>query len=119
MTARKSYVPHVIAAAVGIALWYVTASASGRREAWDASSYWTFAYPIAMLASAWMGYRYPQASWRWPLTLFEAQFFAQCVRNGELGNLWPLGMLLFAVIAVPGIVAARLAARFSTAAEEP
>jgi hypothetical protein len=46
--------------------------------------------------------------------LFEAQFMAMWVRNGELGNLWPLGMALFAVIAVPGLFAANLTARLNT-----
>lgn len=34
-----------------------------------------------------------------------------CVGNGELGHLWPLGMAFFAVIALPAVFAARLAAR--------
>lgn len=35
-----------------------------------------------------------------------------CLRNGELGGLWPLGMIMFAVIALPGVLAAHIAARF-------
>jgi len=31
------------------------------------------------------------------------------IRSGELGGLWPLGMLLFAVLALPGLVAAKVA----------
>lgn len=50
--------------------------------------------------------------------LFEAQFVAMALRNGEVGGLWPLGMLLFAAMALPGIAAARLAARFGSAAAE-
>lgn len=62
-----------------------------------------------------LGYSFPERPWRWPLVLFAAQFVAMCLLNGELGNLWPLGMALFAVLALPGIVAAKVAARFSAA----
>jgi hypothetical protein len=41
-----------------------------------------------------------------------------CVRTGELGNLWPLGMLLFAVVALPGALAAQVSARFSQGSTE-
>ena len=66
----------------------------------------------AIAACALLGYRFPDRPWRWALVLFEAQFVAMCARNGELGNLWPLGMLLLAVVALPGIAAAQIGARF-------
>ncbi len=34
------------------------------------------------------------------------------LRNGELGNLFPLGKLLFALMALPGMLLAFLGARF-------
>jgi len=103
---------------LGFALWFVSSLLTSKREPWDASSYWVLVYPLAIAACALLGYRYPERPWRWPLVLFEAQFIAMCVRNGELGNLWLLGMLLFAVIALPGIVAATVAARFSSASTQ-
>jgi hypothetical protein len=115
MANRHTVSAFTIAAVVGFTLWFGTSLLTGRREAWDASAYWVFAYPLAVLVCALLGYGYPDRPWRWALVLFEAQFIAMCVRNGELGNLWPLGLVLFAVISVPGVVAARVAARFSTA----
>jgi len=113
MPSRATLSPFLLAAALGALLWYAAAIVSGKREAWDAAAYWAVAYPAALLICAYLGYSYPVRSWRWPLVLFEAQFIAMCIRNGELGNLWPLGMALFAVVALPGILAARLGARFS------
>lgn len=104
--------PVVIAAAAGMFLWLATAFLTGRREAWDAPAYWGVAYPAALLVSAWLGRAYPERPWRWVLVLFESQFVAMCLRNGELGSLWPLGMVMFAVIALPGVLAAHIAARF-------
>ena len=101
-----------IAAVAGAAIWYATAILTARREPWDATAYWVVAYPIAIAVCAVLGYRYPDRPWRWALVLFWSQFLAMGVRNGELGGLWPLGLVMFGVIAVPGIVAARVAARF-------
>ncbi|WP_448192548.1 hypothetical protein [Azospirillum sp. sgz301742] len=92
-----------------MALWFIVSLFTGKREPWDASAYWVFAYPAAILISAFLGYSYPDRPWRWALVLFESQFLAMCLRNGELGNLWPLGMALFAAIALPCVLAAKLA----------
>lgn len=103
-----------IAFVIGVALWLATSLLTGKREAWDASAYWAVAYPVALVACGLLGYRYPERPWRWVLLLFEAQFIAMCFRNGELGSAWPLGIVLFAVIALPGMLAARLGSRYGS-----
>ena len=113
MQARSFARPLLAASSAGIALWLLAAALTSKHEPWDSTAYWVVVYPVALIACAALGYRFPDRPWRWAIVLFEAQFLAMCVRNGELGNLWPLGMLLFAVIAVPGVVAGRLAARLS------
>ena len=105
--------PFVIAAVLGAALWFGISMLTGRREPWDAGAYWALAYPAAIVTAALLGYFYPERPWRWPAVLFASQFLAMCIRNGELGNLWPLGIAMFAILAVPAVIAARLAARFS------
>ena len=105
--------PFIVAAVLGASLWLGTAMLTGRREPWDAGAYWALAYPAAIVSAALLAYFYPERSWRWPAVLFASQFLAMCVHNGELGNLWPLGIAMFAILAVPAVIAARLAARFS------
>ena len=102
----------LIAAVAGMALWFVAGFLTGVREPWDSSAYWLLVYPIAIAGCAFLGYRFPERPWRGPLVLFEAQFLGMCLRNGELGNLWPMGLALFAVISIPGILGAKLAAHF-------
>jgi hypothetical protein len=114
MTATKTSVPACAAAAIGAALWYAASLLTGKREPWDAATYWIIAYPLAIITCAVLGYSYPEHPRRWALILFEAQFLAMCVRNGELGNLWPMGMALFGIIALPGVLAARIASRFNS-----
>lgn len=113
MNAQKNTVPFVLAVLAGVVLWTLAALLTHKREPWDASVYWVVVYPLAIIASAMLAYRYPQRPALWTLVVFEAQFLAMCIRNGEAGNLWPMGMMLFAVIALPAILVAKFAARRS------
>jgi membrane protein YdbS with pleckstrin-like domain len=112
MKNQSDVIPVATAITIGTTLWLVSAVMADKREAWDTPQYWAVAYPVAMAVCAVLGRAYPTRPWRWALWLFESQLVAMCVRNGELGNLFPLGMLLFAVIALPGMLLAILGARF-------
>ncbi len=114
MKAQRAFVPVLFAVVLGATLWLTTAALSGKREAWDSAMYWLLAYPISLLACAYLGYANPERPWRWALVLFEAQLIAMCFRNGELGGLLPLGIVLFAILALPGVLVASLAARRSS-----
>jgi hypothetical protein len=111
MSNRSPALAIAAASVIGATLWFAVSVLTGKREAWDASAYWVVAYPVALMACAFLGYRYPERPWRWALVLFEAQFLAMCVRNGELGSGWPLGIVLFAVIALPGVLSAKLGSK--------
>lgn len=113
MSAQKNTLPLVLAMLAGVVLWALAALLTQKREPWDASAYWVVVYPLAIMASALLAYRYPHRPALWTLAVFEAQFLAMCIRNGEAGNLWPMGMMLFAVIALPAILVAKIAARRS------
>ncbi len=108
---RSTIPPVVIAAAAGIVLWLATSFAAGGREAWDAPGYWTVAYPVAIAICAVLGYLHPQRPGLWALVLFESQLVGMWIGSGEIGGLWPLGMLVLAAIALPGVAAAVLASR--------
>jgi hypothetical protein len=99
------------AAAVGFILWLAASIVADRREAWDSGLYWMLFYPLSLAACGFLGLRYPDRPWRWSLALFFGQCLALGVRNGELGNLFPLGLVAFGVLALPGIWVAKLAAR--------
>lgn len=95
----------------GMGLWFWASQASGRREPWDDATYWTVAYPIAVVLSGILGFMFVERPWRWALTLFLAQFAAMTIRNGELGNMWPMGLMLLVVLSVPGMALGKFAAR--------
>ena len=99
-----------LATVAGMGLWFFAALSSGKREAWDAAVYWTVAYPLAMGVASLMGYIFSERPWRWALTLFLAQFAAMIIHNRELGSLWPMGLMMFVVLSIPGVALAKLAA---------
>jgi len=102
--------PVALAAVAGIALWISASIASGRREAWDAGIYWVVAYPVALGIAVLLALAFPQRPWRWALALFLFQFVGMAIRNGEIGNLWPLGLIVFAVLSIPAVLLAQLTA---------
>jgi hypothetical protein len=104
-------IPYAIAVAVGMTLWIVATEVSGKREAWDSGIYWTLFYPLSVAAAVGLGYLFPERPWRWALALFLAQFVAMALVSGEIGNLAPLGAVMFVVLSVPAIVVANVVAR--------
>jgi peptidoglycan/LPS O-acetylase OafA/YrhL len=114
MGTQRTLVPVVFAAVSGAALWVAASVVTGRREPWDASIYWSVFYPLALLVCGLLGYLYPGYRSRSPFVLFAFQFLAMCALDRELGSLWPLGMVLFAVLALPGVIVSRLGARLGT-----
>lgn len=115
MNGRAFARPAVLAFAAGGALWLLAGALGRRREPWDSAAYWAIAYPLALVACAVLGWCYPERPARWAWALFAGQFVAMVVRNGGLGGMWPLGLAMFAVLALPGVLAARWAARLSRA----
>jgi len=106
LSARAAYLSAVLA---GAGLWLATTALSGRREAWDSSLYWSAAYPLAIAAGGMLGYLAPDRPWRWGLVVMLAQAVTLAGLASSFGLL-PLGLVMFAVLAVPPMIAARLAA---------
>lgn len=103
---------YAAAIAGGALLWIATAALSGRTEAWDAPLYWKAAYPLALVLAAVLGYLQPRQPWRWALAVFLAQPAVLAFSASGFGLL-PLGLILFAVLALPAVALAGIAARFS------
>lgn len=113
MTDKRAYTAYTAAVIVGAVLWLVSAKISGRREPWDSAFYWQVSYPIAIVLSGVLGYAVPERPWRWSLAIMLSQFAAMAIKD-DLGGLWPLGLVLFGALAVPGMGVAFFAARIRT-----
>jgi hypothetical protein len=103
--------PYSIAILGGLLLMFAAAEVSGRREAWDSGIYWAVFYPISIVACGILGYLFPERPWRWALAFFLGQCVGMLLRNGEIGNLFPLGLILFGILSLPGVAIAKLGAK--------
>lgn len=110
MNGPEARLPYVIALAGGAFLWLAAAVASGKAEAWDSAIYWSVAYPLSIILAGVLGYRFPEKPWRWALAVMLAQAVMLVLSGGGFSML-PLGLILFAILALPGAGLAVIAAR--------
>ncbi|MEX0961098.1 MAG: hypothetical protein WDZ63_17610 [Burkholderiales bacterium] len=99
-----------IAIAGGAVLWLAATVFGGRGEAWDSPLYWSVAYPLSLALSAGLGYQFPRKPWRWPLAVMFSQAVVLAALAASFGLL-PLGLILFGILALPGVVLANFAAK--------
>jgi hypothetical protein len=95
----------LIAAMAGAGLWIVVAAVGGYAEAWDSPLYFPVGLPLAVVAAAVLGALAPRRAWRWGGWLMAGQGTALLVSVGP-GSLLPLGLALFALLALPCMAAA-------------
>ncbi len=90
---------------IGILLELVVHAVSGRREAWDSPVFWIFGLPAALVASFVIGLRASGRAWLATLAVAPGQVATMMVRSGEIGNLWPLTLVLSAFLSAPFVAA--------------
>jgi hypothetical protein len=110
MPGRNSVLPYFLSALAGLGLWALTAALTGKHEPWDAGSYWTVSYPLAVIGSAVLGFLFPQQPWRWAVVLMLMQVVVMIATGSDL-SLLPLGLVALAVLSVPPAGAGLLAAK--------
>jgi len=101
------------AVAAGATIWILISVGTGRREAWDSGIYFTLGMPAACLLSFVLGVVEPVRSWRWGLAPFAGQFLSLLIMQG-VGNLLPLGVIVFAILSIPAVITARIGAALGT-----
>lgn len=103
---------------VGVAVWLIPWLLLGGKEAWDHWSYFFVSLPIMAVVAAYTGFRTKSCWWRWPLTLLVAQYVTSLALAGGLGNLFPLGIVAFAIFTVPLVITAWLGALVGRRSEQ-
>ena len=100
---------YAVAVTAGIIVWIVVSKISHRSEAWDSQWYFTIGVPVVCVVSAMLGFIEPNRPWRWGSAPLAGQFVWMLVTQGP-GNLLPLGIVVFGVLAIPSMLTARLGA---------
>src|SRR5262245_26495531 len=93
----------------GMLVWAAIAAASGRYEAWDSGMYFTLGIPALCFVAGALGFIEPKDSWRWGILPMAGQAGWMFATQG-VGNLWPLGLIVLGIFAIPLIVTARVGA---------
>jgi hypothetical protein len=112
---RRSDLAWAVSAGAGLLLWGLSSLSGGGREPWDLPSFWTIAYPAALALCGVLGFFFPVRPWRWPLIVFAMLGVVMAagglMRGSDLGML-PPGLVLLAVLALPGVAVAAVGAAF-------
>jgi hypothetical protein len=106
---KREHWLYLAVAVCGAAIWILIALASGRREAWDSGLYFSVGMPVVCLVSMTFAFFEPNRSWRWGGLPLVGHFVWMLLSQGP-GNLLPLGVIVFGVLSVPPIIAARIGA---------
>jgi hypothetical protein len=110
---KKEHWLYLGAAVCGAAIWILIALASGRKEAWDSGLYFSVGIPAICLVSMAFAFFEPNRSWKWGVLPLVGQLVWMLLSQGP-GNLLPLGVIVFGVLSVPPIIAARIGAFIAT-----
>jgi peptidoglycan/LPS O-acetylase OafA/YrhL len=106
---RSEIVPALIAVVAGVLGWDLVRLLGNHSEAWDDPTYWRIGYPILLFTAFILAMGFPARPWRWVLIMIGSQavwsLFLAIVADGA-PNLFPLGLGVFALLALPCLAAA-------------
>jgi hypothetical protein len=104
----------VLATLTGVLLEVVIHLVTGRNEAWDSPVFWTTGLPAALVASFGIGLLAKGRAWLATLAVAPGQVAAMTIRAGEVGSLWPLAIVLSAVLSTPFVAASFAGSKLRT-----
>jgi peptidoglycan/LPS O-acetylase OafA/YrhL len=102
-------VPLAIAVVAGVLSWDVVRLFGQHPEAWDDPLYWMLGLPLMIAAAFLLGLGFPEYPWRWAVAIVGAQaawVTFLTLASGASASLLPLGLLTFAALTLPCLVAA-------------
>jgi peptidoglycan/LPS O-acetylase OafA/YrhL len=109
MPAHSTIIPATLAVLIGAADWELARSLGSRREAWDDPLYWQLGYPLLLVAAFGLGFVWRERPWRWAVWLIAGQVtwsLLLAITQDGVPNLLPLGLIMFALLGIPCLLAA-------------
>ena len=107
--APSDIVAVAVAVVAGVLSWDLVRLLGEKREAWDDPDYWVIAFPLMLFTALLLGFAFRDRPWRWVAAMIGAQaawaLLLSVIADGA-PNLFPLGLLMFALLALPCLLAA-------------
>ena len=82
----------------GLGVWLVISAITRRREAWDSGVFLSFGVPVMLLLNAAAGFVEPERIRLKGLISVSLQPAAMMVKAGEVGSMFPLGLMMFLIL---------------------
>ncbi len=102
-------VPYSVAVVAGVLSWDLVRLFGDRGEAWDEPIYWQLALPLMLFTALLLGAACRDRPWRWVAAMVGAQaawaLLLSVIADG-VPSLFPLGLMMFALIGLPCLAAA-------------
>jgi hypothetical protein len=108
----------ILAVMTGVTLELSIHAATGRREAWDSPVFWTTGLPIVIGVSFLIGLFSKRVGWLGTVAIAPSQVMTMMLRSGEIGNLWPLTVVVSTVLSAPFVAASFIGANVRPARAE-
>ena len=98
MDEKNKYGVWVALALGGLAVWVLITELTHRREAWDAGEFWSMGVPAILLMNAVAGFLEPRKLMLKGIISVSLQPLAMTVKAGEIGSMFPFGLIVFLVL---------------------
>jgi len=98
MQEKNKYRVSILLALSGLAVWVLITSLTNRREAWDSVYFWRYGVPAMLLMNAVAGFIEPERIKLKGIISVSLQPVAMTVKAGEVGSMFPFGLVVFLVL---------------------
>ena len=98
MQAKNKYLVSILLALSGLAVWVLITTLTNRREAWDSVYFWRYGVPAMLLLNAAAGFIEPERIKLKGLISVSLQPVAMTVKAGEIGSMFPFGLVVFLLL---------------------
>ena len=113
----KKLLPHAIAIAIGITIWFLVEPYGPNQEHWDNPIYWKFVYPAICIACILLGFVFSNKSWIYGLLIIVAQALPAMIKNLD-AELIGVSFILLLIISIPpglsGLIGSYIRSRYNS-----